>query len=597
MEFEKLTDKTIDFLFEKKELVYLFLIVLLGAILRAIVANNVMTVADEMVHGPQSIGFLAANKISHMTESISWRCLNDIIFNIAGFTMFTARFLSFFFGTLTIIVVYLLGKLIYNKKVGLIAAFLLSISVYTIRYTLIEMDETMMFFVLFGIYLFAKKLKEKNQLSLLSAVFLGLSIPIKTIGSFFIVALFIYMLVYLAINKNLKEFVNKNKKDIIVFALILLFFTSPILISNYLLYKDKGIVDVYFAGYFNISREIYNWQLGYDHEFTPIDVIVRTYDSIKGNFFGYDFIITLFSLIGVIIAFFKFKDKKKWTWLLLSCLIIAMGILSGINYLPTHYVSFVAILVIFAALTIEFISEKLKNLIKPKKSIILILVIITIVNIITLWPYLSSETAMTGLRDYAINNIEPNSIVIVDGRLYRGRMVFAFWDRYYMESSFTNQIIQAANSQQGPNIPIKTYFIECIPDDCGWGNIKNQPEFNQSMEQMIGFFKNISIVRKEISAGGGDYELEAGKPYFRIYETTITSKPQVYQIINSTHSWFMYPVNYQPKEQIYDNYTTHNLPDKFLDLIGHLALYIAVILSILSPIYLIYLLIKEENIK
>lgn len=596
MEFGKAVDKIIDGIFEKKEYAYLFLIVILGAILRFIVANNVMAVADEMVHAPQSIGFLTTNKIGHMIESVSWRYMNDIIFNISGFTMFTARFLSFFFGTLTIIVVYLLGKLIYNKRVGLIAAFLISISVFTVRYTLAEMDEAMMFFVLFGIYLFIKKWKEENKLSLLSAVFLGLSLPIKTIGSFFVVGLFLYVLASLILNKKLEEFITKNRRDIILFALIILFFTSPILISNYLSYKDKGVVDVYFAGYFNINREMYNWQSGYDHMYTATDILPGTYNMFKEVFFHYDFLITLLALLGIFIAFYKFKEEKKYTAILLSCIVVPLIILTGTNLLPTHYVGFMALLVIFAAVAIEIISESFKKFIKPKNIIILILLIITITNIITLSPYLGSRTALAGLRDYSISNIEDNAIVITDARIYRGRVVFAFFDKHYIETSLLSQVYEAANAQLGPIIPVKAYFIECVTDDCGWGTIKNQPELNQSMEESINFFRNISIVKKEIGAGGGD-ELEVGKPYFRVYETTINTKAQIYQMIDNTHSWFGYPVNYKPKEAIYDNYQTHSIIDKLLDLIGHISIYLAVILSILSPFYLIYIFIKEEKSK
>lgn len=588
---DKGIDRIFDFIYSKNNAKWLIPILILGAILRYLAANNVTIIADEMVHGPQSINFLSTNKIGHMIQSVSWRYLNDIVFHIAGVTMFTTRFLSFFFGTLTIVLVYLIGKMLFNKRIALISSFLFTISVFSLRYTLIEMDESMIFFVLLGIYFFIKKLKEENKISILSAVFFGAALPIKTIASFFVVGIFVFMLATLIADKNRKAFLKDNLFRIIFFSLIILLFTSPLLVSNYLLYKDKGIVDVYFASFFNINREMYSWQAGYDHEYTPSDIIPGAWNMLNNAFLEYDAIITLLAIIGFFTAFFTSYDKKWILFLLIAGIIVPNIILLGANQLPTHYVSFIPFMVFFSAITIEFVSERIKNFISPQKLIILILAGTLIVNLFVISPYITTRTSYTKLRDFTIGSIEKDSLVIADARIYRGAIAWAFNDRHYIESSLAPGIFAYANNLSGQAIPIKTYFIECAIDDCGWGTIKDQPEFNASVEQQVQFFKNISSVKKEIIGGGGDDG--TGKVQFRIYEITLQLKPQILELADSTHDWFFYPLNYVPKEKIYDNYKIHNSFDAFLDFIGHIAVYLAVLIALVSPLIVFYLLWKD----
>ena len=61
----------------------------------------------------------------------------------------------------TILVVYLIAKELFNEKIAIVSAFLLSISAYHISYALIEMDETMIFLTLLAFWFFIKEQIEK----------------------------------------------------------------------------------------------------------------------------------------------------------------------------------------------------------------------------------------------------------------------------------------------------------------------------------------------------------------------------------------------------------------------------------------------------
>ena len=67
---------------------------------------------------------------------------------------------------------------------------------------------------------------------------------------------------------------SKNKSKIAAFLIISFLMISPILAYNYFLYKDKGIVDVYFSKIFNINREAYAYQAGIDRTFSFSDMII-----------------------------------------------------------------------------------------------------------------------------------------------------------------------------------------------------------------------------------------------------------------------------------------------------------------------------------
>jgi len=199
-------------------------------------------------------------------------------------------------------------------------------------------------------------------------------------------------------------------------------------------------------------------------------------------------------------------------------------------------------------------------------------------------PSITSKSPVFKLRDYAISNFDESDIIIADARIYRGRIAWMFNDKAYLESSHFQQFLQI--NQELPKVTqANLYFIECVPDDCGWGTIKDQPEFNQSVEQIVEFMKNSSVQEKVIYGGGEEFP---GEPFFTIYKTRIETNPQIYSVIYETHDWFYYPVRWA-KDDWYDKYTPNGIFQISLNFIGKIALWLAVIAAILSPIVLFWI--------
>ncbi|MCK5043456.1 glycosyltransferase family 39 protein [Candidatus Pacearchaeota archaeon] len=579
---DKLLDSTLDFIFSKDPRKWLILIVFLGAILRFLVARNISALGDEMVHGPHAIGFLHSGLISTFAHSPLWFYLTDIVFKFFNVTMFSARFLSFFYGTLTILVIYLIASKIFNKKIGLFSAFLLSVSFFTIRYTLMEMDLALIFFLVSAIYFFLIAM-EKGKFPWLAAVCIGIASLIKTLSLFFIPAFLIAFFLF----KKEKGNTKKNIKNIFVFGIIILLIFMPIIIHNYLWYKDKGMVDTYAAQYFFPSlRPVYAAQLGYDSGLLS-DKFFTGLVTMSKTIFSMDPLITILGILGIILAF-SLKNKRKYWYFLILFQLSGFLFLVLSNWLHTHYTTMIPILCIFGGFfihkTSQIVSQNLeKYKLNYKKILCIILILIFGFQLYLLLPHLTSRCAMGQMREYAIDDMDKNSIVLADSRIYRGRIAFLFHDFHYLESASFAQISQLNQELPGQDIPTKVYFVECVRDDCGWGSISEGP-LNDSSEELVQLFSTQANLEKIIYGGGG-YDEETGKPYFKVYSATMQFKPQIFSAIDSTHEWFYYPVNYIPKEKIWDNYDVYGALDNSIYKFAWLIIILAIGFAIILPIF------------
>lgn len=578
---DNLVDSFVNFIFSKDSRKWLIPIMFLGILFRFLMAINISALGDEMVHGPHAIGFLHSGLISTMLHSPLWFYLSDIIFRFLGVTMFSMRFLSFFYGSLTILVVYLISSKIFNKKVGLLSSFLLAISFFTIRYTLMEMDLSALFFLSLAIYLFIISM-EKGKFPLFAAVCIGVASLIKTLSLFFIPA---FLIAFFLFNKGKeKKRIKKNLKNAFLFGLIILLFFSPIIFHNYFWYKDTGMVDVYAAQYFFPElREVYAGQLGYDSGIL-FSTFLKGIPTMSKIIFSMDPLITILGILGIAFTF-TFKSKRKYWYFLISFELFGFLFLILSNWLTTHYTTMIPVLCLFGGFSLYnfsmILSKKLGSHKRTfNKIICMLIILILIFQIYLLSPNLTSRCGISQMRDYAIENMDKNSIVVADSRIYRGRIAFLFNDFHYLESNYFAQISELNSQLSGEELPTKGYFVECARDDCGWGTIDPEGDLNKASEQLVQLFSNQANLEKTIYGGGG-YDEETGEPYFKVYSIQMQFKPQILQSVDSTHEWFYYPVNYLPKEKIWDNYNVYGVFDNLLYKLMALIIFLSILLAIL----------------
>ena len=98
---------------------------------------------------------------------------------------------------------------------------------------------------------------------------MGLGVITKVYPILFVPVLILFA-GYINYKSEKKYFNKKLLKGIIIFLVAIFFFCIPVLTHNYLLYKDKGILDSIFTGVTGIgmekSAEYYSWAAGWGGE-------------------------------------------------------------------------------------------------------------------------------------------------------------------------------------------------------------------------------------------------------------------------------------------------------------------------------------------
>jgi outer membrane protein assembly factor BamB len=187
--------------------------------------------------------------------------LMSLAYQIFGVTNFAARFWSAIFGTLSLVLVFYLGKKLYNLQVGLISALILG--TFTTFYVFARhamLDVPFVFFISASLYFLLSSEKTENSKSYvaLGGLFFGLAFMTKQVGAFLIpMIVFAY---FVATGRGIKFFFTKR------FALfwatgILIF--APWMIYMALSFRDFWQSFFVFSGIMRASTPIEGHVGGY----------------------------------------------------------------------------------------------------------------------------------------------------------------------------------------------------------------------------------------------------------------------------------------------------------------------------------------------
>lgn len=619
-------DKALNIVFlEDKTKVYILILVILGFILRLIAANNTGLSADDAGHAVRPIGIIESGRISDYGQSsVLWYYIQESFYKILGTSQLDSRMATAIFGSFFIILMFLFAKQIFkSEKVGLIAAALTAFSPFLIRLTLPEMDVAVMFFIIFsGFFLFKFIENSKNRDLLLASVLMGLAIMIKIYALFFT---FSYALFLAYVYYRKKESWKKAINYILIFSVISFLFFTPTLVSNYLLYKDKGFMDLMFTNYLGLgvdkAAQFYSWNAGWLAKADYAGFFFGKQKNFGGenavginrlpgfmvmiiSIFTIDPLIMLLGILGLILIIVN----RKSLYLLFFIISVLPAFISLGSVIPmTKHFTFIPVLLIpLAAILISRLDDSLKKrMLKFRLRYLIFL--LAFFSIFWLGGggsrgfSIYSESGPSQLIDYRIKNIMPDSLIVVDSRVYRMYISWIFNDRNYIESSLFNQAVQESQKYGNPAV-MDVYFIECVVDDCGWGTIKAQPDFNKSMEDIVSWFANSSLIVKdieEIDRNSYYFPLltkQKVSPAYRVYKGQMMLNPSIITIAKSTHDVLMYPIGYDRTfGPIFDDYQTYSFFDRVLDKLAHWIVYIALFLSFLTLIFLLYRFINENN--
>ncbi len=618
-------ERTIDSIFDiEKHKIFLIAVLILGFMLRLFAAINLSVYADDMHFVTHALGFLESGKLETYDQSSGlWFLFTSLMYNLLGPTQLASRMAALVFGSLSIFAVYLLSREFFDEKISLMASFVLAISVFHIKSTIAEMDVMTMFFVIFGMFLFIKATKKDSiNYFAFAGILFGLAIYTKVYPLLFIPSMIIYYAYSKKISSSrkwssLKKWNSKDFKFLIIFLLVIFLFAIPALAHNFILYQEKGFLDLQFTRTLDLgknnSAQYYSWDAQFSAKNDWKGLVFGSstnYGSktptLLASFMFFaknDPIVFILMFLGIL-SFFIFKIEKSYLVFFLSSILFVWPFLSSIIMLPKHFIFFTILSAPICAVGIISTIKKINNLSK-KENTKLVLSLLFIASIIFLAfpvhnkPYYA-ESSVAAMMDFKESQTSSNSLLVVDSRIYRGRTNWIAQERPYLEGM---QFIELANQQDslpGRVVTAEIYYFECVQDDCGWGTIKDQPEFNASQESLTAFFKNQGTLVKTI------YEPNPNEPYFplisskdesvRIYKLTAPIKESILIFALQPKNWFLYDIGYKNRDDQFDSLELESFGTGLLYKFARTISLSSLILAFISIIYLIYILKNEKVI-
>ncbi len=381
-------------------------------------------------------------------------------------------FLEYLPSLASVYLVYLIGKEMYNKKVGLISAFIMSILWINIFYTArIMTDIPSSFLVLLSIYFFFKSYEDLNiKYFSLSIFSLSLSILMRN-SSFLIGATYIIFLLIVKKHKILKD-KNFWIGGIIGIIPLLFFFASNFLTQGNLFpalgsYASSAAAKTSYA-YYIIDEFL-------PHLFT--NIITNKYSTISATLAGNPFaifgnILLILFILGLIISILdlvlsrgyiiKFKKTKAHIFSLILLVLSFSFFIFYIKAAEDRYLLIVITsLLFFISIGLVYLYDLIK---KYNKSIAIgFLFIILILSAYSQYyyghpiiesripSYYNLKQAFTWINE----NTPENAVILGDGIdpyvIYYGNRKFEHWNFSNVESTLKNSdyIVVAAWEHQG----------------------------------------------------------------------------------------------------------------------------------------------------
>ncbi len=564
---------------------YTLYLTFIGFILRFIGAIHLDVLADDMVYASQSAGILASNIISTHSNPPLFFYLTDLAYKIFGYSTFASRFWPLMAGTLLIPLVYLIANnLLKNREQAFFASLFVTFSSFLIRMTFTEQSLVVLFFIFSGIYFGMLFMQNPSyRFVLLSGVLFGLSLLTKYNAPFFILSFGIYS-IYHYYNEGGKNFFKKNY--ILLFIGLLFLFALPFLSFNYILYDQKGIVDVYFSRlvHLNSTQALYGGLGGQENSFLDNLFNLGNYQNYKLPFFT-DPLLVIFSLYGL---FGLFKINRKAFYFIIIFLAIPFVLQSAGAPLEKHFTFMHFLLAIPAGFGFSKVFKKLnhKNL-RIALIIVFLLASIYFLGVARGTPhYYFAKGPNAELKSFINSEVSGSSLVVFDTRIYTARSMWLATDKAYLTFEQAVPILQQVFTQNMSSVPpMNVYFVECVVEDCGWGWVASNPSLNSSSEYFIRSIAETADVVSVIESplfDGNELFNSVPQEYYKVYVAQLRLPQPLLEQIKQSQSFYFVPYLYKNMENYIFNYKTVYPFANLLDNTSYFIILMSILLVIIS---------------
>lgn len=364
------------------------IITFIGFLVRLINVDGLTLWVDEYVH------VLRAKDVVEGTGPLFTNDNNGILytlfviplFKIFGPSAFLSRLPSVLFGAGAIPLTYLLGKRLFNRYVGVLAAIMNAFSIYLIFWSRVSRNYAIFeFFFLVLMLVFLEAFEPKKELDKLKGfwekykisgkylallpVALILSLISHQLGFFFIFAVGFYFAMVAVINLIKKEDQSpKWNKYTVIGGLFFIF--AILIFMPFMSGITRSMLELF------LPQNIANWVIpDWDHigklmDETPHEAFTRYWDVIT-----YDFKkLYLLTFVGLIAAFFYNKKSAAVMWAFYVFPVVLMSYVFREPYLPRYIIYLYPIYLISIALAMFAIVSVLNKYVFKKASVIAVAV-------------------------------------------------------------------------------------------------------------------------------------------------------------------------------------------------------------------------------
>lgn len=230
-----------------------------------------------------------------------------IFFKIFGDNLFASRLPFVLAGLLSTFAIFLLGKILFNEKVGLLSAATLSLMSYHIWISRIGfLEGFVILFSILSLYFFARA-KNNPKFYIPWGIVLGAGILSKY-TFLFLLPVFGILILW----ERRKDF---KQKWLWGGILIFVFIISPVIIYNIMVFKTRGHFDAALSSMLGMHPEDYK---GLTRTVGGKETILSTVQSIKNN-------LSLGILMVFITGLFVLRNKVIWLSLISAFLVVSFA--------------------------------------------------------------------------------------------------------------------------------------------------------------------------------------------------------------------------------------------------------------------------------
>jgi len=479
--------KIVDTLREEKITI---LVILLSAFVLFYNLDGRLLTADELTFASRSADQLTRPQLTFFDEPPVYFDAMALIYQVLGISTTAARSLSVLASALTLAVVYLIGKKLFNRRVGLISAVILGFSLFFLTWSRLAYIEPFLtlFFALSAYYLLTGIKENSGKKAYYSVGIAAFTTLIKHTGF-----IFFFLVPIFAILKR-KQLLLKLSKFIPYTLVVFLAFSSITIAYNYMLYSKYGILDYQFSRALGMNVPEYNILFGTSVHVNPTMVFYGLFNSLY-NLYQYDIIFFGLATVAIVFALWRFRKDSSVQfmlfWLLSLLLLFSTYVDSSqpttvFGFAPNWFVTFLPAAAILSGLF-------LNSLIKNKIVLLLILVFVAgySLGIFSNSLFVHDTRPFNQLTAY-LSNTDSSQPIIVDNKVYAG-----YWAWYLYNKCAVRNIDYNITSETNST---ELIIVKFDGDNLGWA----QPQDSGIVVPTNSLPTNVILAN--------------GQPFFEIYK-------------------------------------------------------------------------------